>query len=42
MNNEQIIKEMQETIEKLKLEILEKENIVAELMQQIEEQNAEQ
>lgn len=42
MNNEQIIKEMQETIEKLKLEILEKENIVAELMQQIEEQNTEQ
>lgn len=39
MNNEQIIKEMQETIEKLKKEILQKENVITELMQQIEELN---
>ena len=39
MNNDQLIKELQETIKKLKEEILEKEKIVGELMQQIEEQN---
>ncbi|MEF2662950.1 MAG: hypothetical protein U0M92_01355 [Bacilli bacterium] len=39
MSNDQLIKELQETIKKLKEEILEKEKIVGELMQQIEEQN---
>lgn len=38
MNNEQIIKELQETIEKLKNEILQKENVITQLIQQIEEQ----
>ena len=39
MSNDQLNKELQETIKKLKEEILEKEKIVGELMQQIEEQN---
>ena len=39
MSNDQLIKELQETIKKQKEEILEKEKIVGELMQQIEEQN---
>ena len=41
MNNEQLVKEIQETIERLKKEILEKEDLLAELMQQVEEQNVE-
>ena len=41
MNNEQLVKEIQETIEKLKKEILEKEDLLAELMQQVEEPNGE-
>lgn len=41
MNTEQVIKEMQETIERLKKDILEKENVISELMQQIEEHNEE-
>lgn len=36
MNDTQLIKELQETIEKLKKEILDKEKIIAELTQQLE------
>lgn len=36
MNDTQLIKEMQETIEKLKKEILDKEKIIVELTQQLE------
>ena len=36
MNNEALIKELKETIEKLKKEILEKENTITDLMEQLE------
>ena len=36
MNDTQLIKELQETIEKLKKEINDKEKIIAELTQQLE------
>lgn len=36
MNDTQLIKELQETIDKLKKEILDKEKIIAELTQQLE------
>lgn len=39
MSDEQLIKEVQEAIEKLKVDILQKENVVTELLQQIEEQS---
>lgn len=39
MNNETLIKELKETIEKLKKEILEKENTITELMEQLENSN---
>lgn len=39
MNNDEVIKQLQETIEKLKKEILEKENIITDLMEQLESSN---
>ena len=39
MNNEALIKELKETIEKLKKEILEKENTITDLMEQLEKFN---
>ena len=39
MNNEELIKELKETIEKLKKEILEKENTITDLMEQLENSN---
>ena len=39
MNNEALIKELKETIEKLKKEILEKENTITDLMEQLENSN---
>lgn len=39
MNNDEVIKQLQETIEKLKKEILEKENVITSLMEQLESSN---
>ena len=39
MNNEALIKELKETIEKLKKEIDEKENTITDLMEQLENSN---
>ena len=39
MSNEALIKELKETIEKLKKEILEKENTITDLMEQLENSN---
>ena len=41
MNDKQIIEELQDTIDKLKEEILEKEEKLEELMLKIKEQNIE-
>lgn len=38
MNNDEVIIQLQETIEKLKKEILDKEKIITELLEQIEQQ----